>query len=136
MVKTAIELKKIIIYIRNNITNKEFKRNILNESEWLALSELQNIFEIFVKPLTKLQGQLYITLNMSLLYIYQIYNKLENLIVIYKEKLKMHDISYNYYNNFILTSYLNYNRKILKPFFSKLLLQNLEIINFILLVLF
>ena len=50
MVKTAIELKKIIIYIRNNTTNKEFKRNTLNESEWLALFELQNIFEIFAKP--------------------------------------------------------------------------------------
>ena len=38
---------------------------------------------------------------MSLLYIYQMYNKLENLIVIYKEKLKPYNISYNYYNNFV-----------------------------------
>jgi hypothetical protein len=95
MIKTALELKEPLIYISKNTTNIEYKRNILTDNEWLILIELRNIFEIFVKPSTKLQGSLYITLNMSLLYIYQIYNKLNNLKLIYKEKVKKSN-SYNY----------------------------------------
>src|SRR6266566_4463937 len=125
MIKIAFELKEVIIYIGNNTTNKEFKRNILNESDWLALSELQNIFEIFVKPSTKLQGQLYIILNMNLLYIYQIYNKLENLIIIYKDKLQTNIISYNYYNNFISAIQIGIE-KLEKYFLRKLTNQNFK----------
>jgi len=33
MIEIAFELKEVIIYIGNNTTNKEFKRNILNESD-------------------------------------------------------------------------------------------------------
>lgn len=85
MIKIALDLQKAIIYTANNTTNKDFKQNILTETEWLQLKELKTIFEVFLKPTIKLQGQIYTTLNFSLLYIYQIYKKLDNLISIYKQ---------------------------------------------------
>jgi hypothetical protein len=85
MIKIALDLKKAILYTANNTTNKEFKANILTEVEWLQLKELKSIFEVFLKPTIKLQGQIYTILNISLLYIYQIYKKLNSLISIYKQ---------------------------------------------------
>jgi len=58
---------------------------MLTETDWVQLKELKSIFEVFIKPTIKLQGQIYTTLNFSLLYIYQIYKKLNNLINIYKQ---------------------------------------------------
>ncbi len=74
---------------------------------------------------------------MSLLYIYQMYNKLENLIVIYKEKLKPYNISYNYYNNFISAIQIEIE-KTSKIFSTKTIsyYKILKIINLIFLVLF
>ena len=85
MIKIALDLQKAIIYTANNTTNKDFKQNMLTETDWLQLKELKTIFEVFLKPTIKLQGQIYTTLNFSLLYIYQIYKKLNNLISIYKQ---------------------------------------------------
>jgi hypothetical protein len=42
---------------------------------------------VFSKPSIKLQGQIYTTLPLGLLYIYLIYNNLNNLIEEYKRKL-------------------------------------------------
>ena len=86
MIKTALKLKEAIIYIAKNTSNKEFKNNILLDTEWDSLSNLKDIFEVFVKPTIKLQGQTYITLSLSLLYIYQIFNKLKDLIRTYEAK--------------------------------------------------
>jgi len=85
MIKVALDLQKAIIYTANNTTNKDFKQNMLTETDWVQLKELKSIFEVFIKPTIKLQGQIYTTLNFSLLYIYQIYKKLNNLINIYKQ---------------------------------------------------
>ena len=85
MIKIALDLQKAIIYTANNTTNKDFKQNILIETDQLQLKELKTIFEVFLKPTIKLQSQIYTTLNYSLLYIYQIYKKLNNLISIYKQ---------------------------------------------------
>ncbi len=120
MIKTAIDLKQPIIYISKNITNKEFKRYILIDNEWSVLNELKNIFEIFVKPSVKLQRQLYITLNKSLLYIYQIYNKLEHLIDIFKKKPQ--SIS-NFYN--VLISTINAGIEKLNKYFPRKLTPSL-----------
>ena len=78
MIKTFLDLKLAIIYTSGLITNKEFKNNTLIETEWNILEELKAIFEIFVKPTIKLQGEIYTTLNKSFLLIYQIFTKLEN----------------------------------------------------------
>ena len=43
------------------------------------MDELKNIFEIFVKLLVKLQGQIYTTLNRGLIYIYILYKNLNDL---------------------------------------------------------
>ena len=86
MIKTALELKQPLIYTANLTSNKDFKQYLLSDLEWFELKELKNIFEIFLKPTIKLQGQIYTTLNYSLLYIYQLYNKLEKLISIYKQQ--------------------------------------------------
>jgi hypothetical protein len=99
MIKTTLELKDAIIYVSKNTNNDEFQNIILNNNEWEALEELKNIFEIFVKPTTKLQGQIYTTLNYTLLYIYRIYRQLKDLLHIYKDKAR--NARTNYYNNYI-----------------------------------
>ena len=85
MIKIALDLQKAIIYTANNTTNKDFKQHMLTKTDWLQLKELKSIFKVFLKPTIKLQSQIYTTLNYSLLYIYQIYKKLDNLINIYKQ---------------------------------------------------
>ncbi len=83
MINTFLMLKSAILYVQKFTSNKEFKKNTPNENEWEILTELKNIFEIFVSPTIKLQGQRYTTLNTSLLYIYKIYNKLDSFIESY-----------------------------------------------------
>jgi len=80
--------------------NDEFKEFIMKNNEWEILIELCNIFEIFIKPTLKLQGHIYTTLNHSLLYIYKIYNKLNNFINLYKDKYRSSKT--NYLNSLIL----------------------------------
>ena len=70
MIKTALELKEVIIYISNLTTNTEFKNYTLTITDWAALQDLADIFAIFVTPTIKLQGQVYTTINKSLLFIY------------------------------------------------------------------
>lgn len=94
MISTTLELKEPLIYINKITKNTDFKRYFLSDNEFEELIELKKIFEVFIKPTTKLQGELYITLNITLLYIYQIYNKLDNLINIYKSQ---RNIQYNSY---------------------------------------
>ena len=86
MLKTAFDLKSAVNYVAKNITNVEFQRHSLNNKEWDSILGLINIFEIFVKPTTKLQSQTYTISNEGLLYIYQIYNKLETIISTLKSK--------------------------------------------------
>ena len=100
LIKIALKLKEVIIYIANNTLNKDFKKNILLDLEWEALSNLKDIFKVFVKPTIKLQGQTYTTLNLSLLYVYQIFNKLKDLRSAYKAKQRG-NASLTYYNSFI-----------------------------------
>jgi len=84
MISTTLELKEPLIYINKITKNSEFKRYFLTDTDFDELYELKLIFEVFFKPTIKLQGQLYTTLNIGLLYIYQIYNKLEALLYNYK----------------------------------------------------
>lgn len=56
MIKTAIDLRPAIKYILKNTTNSEFQKNSFTKSEWDSLTELMNIFGIFLKPSVKLQG--------------------------------------------------------------------------------
>jgi len=96
MIITTLELREPLTYISKFTKNTEFKRHFLTDNEFNELNELKSIFEIFVKPTDKLQGQLYTTLNITLLYVYQIYNKLEKLINNYKSRKNIQ------YNSFII----------------------------------
>ena len=100
MIKLFLDLKPAITYTSGISTNKEFKNNTLTETEWATLIELKAIFEIFVKPTIKLQGEIYTTLNKSLLFIYQIFNKLEKQREIFESK-KRYEPSNVDYNNII-----------------------------------
>ena len=86
MIKTTLKLKDVVLYISNLTTNIEFKKYTLTNTDWEALQELANIFIIFISPTIKLQGQIYTTINKSLLFIYQIYNKLEKQLHILEDK--------------------------------------------------
>ena len=50
----------------------------MTDLDWVFLVEIKRLFEVFVKPSTRLQGQFYTTMPEGLLFIYQIYNKLES----------------------------------------------------------
>jgi hypothetical protein len=86
MLKGFLELKVPLTYIYRNTTNEEY-RNIFPQKEMFVLSQILKTFEIFSKPSIKLQGQIYTTLPSGLLYIYSIYNNLDNLIEEYERKL-------------------------------------------------
>ena len=79
MLVTAYELKDPLYYVEKNTTHTEFQDIAFKPNDWFIIQHLIKIFEIFVKPSTKLQGELYITLLIALLYIYKIYNELNTL---------------------------------------------------------
>jgi hypothetical protein len=79
MLKAIIELRNPINWAFIITKNPEIKDNILSDLEWQALKLIKLVLEVFLRPSTRLEGQLYITLPESLLYIYSIYNKLEKL---------------------------------------------------------
>jgi len=73
MIEATLELRKPLIYIGKNTSNVEFKELMLKDNEWAILIELKGLFEVFIKPSTRLQGQLYSTIPNSLFIIY-LYN--------------------------------------------------------------
>ena len=75
MIKNTLELKEPLIYINKITKNTEYKRYFLTDNEFEELNELKIIFEVFLKPTTILQGQLYTTLNITFFYIYRIRQK-------------------------------------------------------------
>ena len=77
MLNAFFELKGPLEYIDRNSANNEFHDIFLSSTDWIIVEELRNLFNIFVKPSVKLQGEVYVTLPKGLLYIYQIYNNLE-----------------------------------------------------------
>ncbi|KAG5654804.1 hypothetical protein KAF25_002876 [Fusarium avenaceum] len=79
MINTALLLRNPIDYILRNTTNTEFLRIGLTSPDWEALTHLKSIFELFKKPLIKLQGQVYTTISIGLLYIFQLLKNLQNL---------------------------------------------------------
>lgn len=121
MIKVFLELKPAINYTSGISTNKEFKNNALTETEWATLIELKAIFEIFVKPTIKLQGEIYTTLNKTLLFIYQIFNKLEKQLEIFESK-KRYDSSNIDYN--IIIQAINNGIKKLTKYYPRSLTPN------------
>ena len=79
MLISTLELKEALIYIYKLTSNKEYKRVFLTSDQWHYIEDLIKVFQVFLKPSIKLQGQAYITLPKGLLYIYQIYKKLKDL---------------------------------------------------------
>lgn len=100
MLSTFLELKKVLIYISKNSMNLEYKKIFISTDEWAELEDLKAIFEVFLNPSVKLQGQKYTTLSQALLYIYIIYSKLEELLEEYT--LKIEKVSFILYFLLIL----------------------------------
>jgi hypothetical protein len=88
MLHRFIQFKNPLIYINKNTTNQEYTSLFFNKEEWYIINELLEIFQVFVKPSIKLQGQVYITINKAILYIYQIYSKLELILEEYISKIQ------------------------------------------------
>jgi hypothetical protein len=106
MINTIFELRFVLDYIGKNTTNKEYTRIKLNDYDLFIIERLRLIFEVFSKPIIKLQGQIYTTIPKALLYIANIYRKLEDLGKRFdKEKTKFEVISPEVSNS-ILSSYL------------------------------
>lgn len=87
MLNILLELKEPLEYITRNTNNNEYKQLRFNSLEWFILSQIKKTFKVFNKPSIKLQGETYITLPESLLNIYKIYNKLNNLQKEYQRKI-------------------------------------------------
>lgn len=77
MVKILLELKEPLNYVRRNTNHHEFKSIYFDSLDWFILTELKKIFEIFVMPSIKLQGQVYTTMPKALLYVFKIYKDLD-----------------------------------------------------------
>jgi hypothetical protein len=75
----AILLSKPISYILRSTNNIEFKRIGFSISDWEALPHLKSISELFKKPIIKLQGEVYTTMSLGLLYIFQLLENLKTL---------------------------------------------------------
>ena len=54
MIEATLELRKPLIYIGKNTSNVEFKELMLKDNEWAILIELKGLFEVFIKPSTRL----------------------------------------------------------------------------------
>ena len=74
--KAILYLQKPLDWVSKNTTNSDYKKVALNATNWLIVKNLTLILKIFVKPLIRLQSQLYTTLPIALLDIYSIFNKL------------------------------------------------------------
>ena len=100
MLLVAFQLKEPLFYIEKNTTHAEFQKIALNGTDWFIIENLIKIFEIFVKPSTKLQGQVYVTLSTALLYIYKVYNELFELQQAFQAQLSQNtaSVSYNLFN--------------------------------------
>ena len=70
MISAFLDFKEPLIYVNRATTTDEFKRFFIKPKEWQVIEWLQQIFEVFVKPSVKLQGQVYVTLSSALLYVY------------------------------------------------------------------
>ncbi len=79
MLSAFLAFKEPLKYVNSLTVNNEFKGLFLTTKEWQVIKHLVRIFQIFVKPYVRLQGQVYTTLPTALLYIYQIYSKLKAL---------------------------------------------------------
>jgi hypothetical protein len=79
MVNTTLELKGPLTYIYRMTDRAEFQNIFFSLADWFILTQLQRIFQIFVKPSIKLQGEFYTTLPTALLYVYNFYLKLSEL---------------------------------------------------------
>ncbi len=71
----------------NKILKKfKFKKYFFIDSEFKDLNNLQCIFDVFYKFTIRLQGEYYTTLPFTLLYIFQIYTKLNSFITTFKNR--------------------------------------------------
>jgi hypothetical protein len=75
MLETVYILKEPLFYISKNTDNIEYKE-LINPKEFETLEYILKVFEVFIKPTTKLQAELYITSNTAILLIYKLINTL------------------------------------------------------------
>lgn len=63
MLTVLLKLKDPLIYINNNITNKEYKDLFFKSIDWFILSQIKKTFKVFYSPSIKLQGKIYIIIS-------------------------------------------------------------------------
>ena len=111
MLTTAYDLKEPLLYIEKNTSHIEYKSIAFNSSDWFIIKNLIKIFEIFVKPSVKLQGQVYITLSTALIYIFKIYRELFTLKELFERLATQNDQLVSKFLYFILLNIAtNFNR--------------------------
>ena len=94
MLNRFIYCKDAVLYTYRNTTNEVILANRIMERDFQYLNILKKIFKIFVEPSVELQGQVYTTINLAFLYIYDIYKSLKEIsIEISKLRNKINDIS-------------------------------------------
>lgn len=98
MISRALELKEPLTYINRITTNKEYKKNWLDELDWMALKEIKKILEVLLEPSIRLQSDYYININKGFLFIYSIFSKYEGYINSYNYRISQQDplVSFTY----------------------------------------
>lgn len=81
MLTVFLELKEPLTYISRNTEHKEYKSIFFNAKELFILKNIKELFKVFNYYSILIQGEAYITLSHSLIYIYTIYIRLEDIIL-------------------------------------------------------
>ena len=79
MLLTAYTLKEPLTFVERNTAHREYLSIALTDLDWFIIKNLIKIFEVFVRPSVKLQGEIYVTLPTALVYIYKVYTELSTL---------------------------------------------------------
>jgi hypothetical protein len=105
MLKNFLYIYKPIKVIINSFKSKAFKNKsfILIDIEINYLNNILNIILIFIKAITKLQAENYLTIYYIILEVYRIYTRLKN----FKTNFK---VSFNYFKIILKLSILTFNR--------------------------
>ena len=70
MLQVFLKLKEPLHFISRHTVNKEYRDIFFNSVKLFILSQIKKAFQVFLKPLVDLQGEVYTTLPKGLLYIY------------------------------------------------------------------
>ena len=79
MLSAAYTLREPLTFVKRHIAHRKYLSIALTTPNWFIIKNLIKIFEVFVRPSVKLQGEIYVTLPTTLVYIYKVYTELSTL---------------------------------------------------------